>query len=832
MAMDSQQLWNVVSNPAWRPLTNADVPGYIVLAVCGAALIGLTVWTYVGSSQTTPRRLFLLVVLRLLALIIAILTALRPAISVTEQPKQKSILVLALDNSESMSITDEYDKLSRWEVLRRNVEKCEPLLKQLHDEQDVTVHLYTFSNDFSPAAEQYKPTGDDGSTLSITDWLKGKRPAGKRTDFGRMLADLHKKYQSETLPFRGMLVVSDGGNNVLLPELDPLKQAGYWRYANHPIYCFLTGRTDTKTDKKDIGFTSIAADPSPVGVKADLTVKASLKASGLENSNIKVRLTISRRNGETRKWEDVPELTRIEDFRLTKATGNEIEIVTKATEKPGQIRASLEIVEGPAEDRIQSNNRISTFVTVTKEGVRVLVIDRARLELRFLREALASDKRFDFVQLIRQTDDPLPAGDARKFDLLNEAYDVIILGDVSPERLNGIDPKLMDNIAKLVSEKGVGLLMTGGIDSFGGTPGQSGTLNWGKTPLGPLLPVEVPDRVPQRDGKTQIVPLANAFSEYIMKLQTDATANRKTWEKLGDTALTRLGGYTEIGKPKLGSKVYAIARDVEKGNEAPLLVGQTLGKSNARVLAFGGDQTWKWRNLGSEEKAADPDEGVKLHARFWKQVVLWLAHQDEVEGSVYVRPQLARLAVNGRNDIDMGVKGKHNDEIPTPKMKYQVIPANEEPDEAKAKPAERGERGKVKGKFEARQPGEYRVIAWGEGKDADGTEIKGDAEAWFDVYPDVSDELINPAANDAFLLDLEKASRSVAPDFVRKADRLAGFIQEELIDKPLKAPNVRPKLYPDWRRDSENRWFLPVLMVAFVCILSLEWGLRRIWGMV
>jgi len=830
--MDPEQLWNVVANPAWRPLTNTDLPGFAVLAICAAVLIGLTLWTYLGSSQTTPRRLFLLIVLRLLALTIAILTALRPAISVTEQPKQKSILVIALDSSESMTVTDEYDKLSRWEVLKRNVEKCEPLLKQLQDEQEVTVHLYPFSTDFNLANDQYRPPGDDKKELLIADWIRSKKPDGKRTDFGQMLAELHKKYLAETLPFRGLVIVSDGGNNVMLPDLDPIRQAGFWRYANRPIYAFMTGRSETRTDQKDIGFTSIVADPSPVGVKADLTVKATLKASGLENANVKIKLSISIRNGETRKWEDVPELARIETFRLTKPAGNEIELATKATEKPGQIRATLEIVEGPAEDRIQGNNRISTFVTVTKEGVRVLVIDRARLELKFLREALGSDKRFDLVQLIRQTDDPLPAGEARKFDLLNEAYDVIILGDVSPERLNRIDPKLMENIAKLVGEKGVGLLMTGGVDSFGGTPGQSGNESWKNTPLAELLPVEIPDRTLQRDGPTQIVPLANAFSEYIMKLQTDPDANRKTWEKLGDTALSRLGGYTEIGKPKRGAKVYALARETEKGGEAPLLVGQTLGRSNARVLAFGADQTWKWMNLGSQEKAEDPDEGIKLHSRFWRQMVLWLAHQDEVEGSVFVRPQLSRLAVNGRNDIDMGIKGKHNDEVLNPKMRYQVIPAGEEPDEKKARPAERGERGKPRGRFEARLPGEYRVIARGEGKDVDGTEIKGDAEAWFDVYPEVSDELLNPAANESFLLELEKAARSSTPEYVRKVDKLPAFLKEEFIDKPLKQPNLRPKLYPDWRRDGDSRWFLPILLVAFVAILSLEWGLRRVWGMV
>jgi hypothetical protein len=826
--MQPDRVWNVVTNPAWRPLTNADVPGYVVLAVCAAALVGLTLWTYLGNPQTTTRRLFVLIALRLLALVIAVLTALRPALAVTDQPRVKSTIVIVLDASESMAVTDESDKLSRSEVMRRVMEKCAPLLKQLEDEQQVTVHLYHFADAFNADREQYKPQVD-GKDVAINDWIKSRKPDGKRTDFGLMLQELYKRYQGETNPLRALIVVSDGGNNVNAP--DPTAQAMKWRGLGCPIYCFMVGRTDTKTDQKDIAFTSIAADPSPVPVKADLTVRGTLNASGLEGSNVKVRLTLSKRNPSTKKWEELSDATRTEDFRLFKPVGNEIEITTKAPEKPGQVRVTLEIVEGPAEDRIQGNNKISTFVSVIKEGVRLLVIDRLRPELKFLRYALATDKRFDFVELVRQTDEP-PAGGAQKLDVLNEAYDVILLGDVSPARLKAIDKDLEANIAKLVREKGVGLIMTGGIDSFGGTPGEEGG-GWKGSPLADLLPTEVPGKTAQADGSTEIKPLPGALREYIMKLDPDAARTQQTWARLGESAATRLGGFTVVGRPKQGATVYATGKRVDAvgAPELPLLVGHTVG-NNARVLAFGADQTWKWVNLGGEEGAIDPDEGSKIHARFWKQVVLWLAHQDEVEeGTVWVKPEVSRLAVNGKNHFPMGVKDKHGDDIPSPKMRYQVLKEGQDPDEKKAKPAERGDKGKPVGNFEAKEPGEYRVVVWGEGKDPEGGEVRGDAEAWFDVYPEVSDELLRPAARDDFLLGLETTANGTAPEVARKADKLPTFLQDELIAKPLKQTNVRPKLHPDWRRNG-NSWFLPLVLVIFVAVLGLEWGLRRVWGLV
>lgn len=804
-----------------------DVLGYVFLAVCAAVLVGLTLWTYLGAAQTTPRRLFVLICLRLLALLIAMITAIRPALSVTEQPRLPSTIILVLDTSESMTLNDEFGRNSRWDVLKSVMEKCEPILKQLQNEQEVTVHLYCFSNNFDPNVEQYRAKQDD-KDVSIVQWLAARRPDGKRTDFGAMLQKLYDRYQGER-HLRGLIIVSDGGNNVTYP--DATAQATKWRGIGCPIYTFMVGRTDTKSDQKDVALTSIVPDPSPVAVKADLNVKGLLNAQGLEGAKVKVRLTISRLNGETGEWEELRDLTRTEEFKLLKPLANEIEIITKAPDKPGEVRVKLEIIDAPSEDRVKANNEIDTYLTVTKEGVRVLVIDRARLELRYLREALKTDKRFDLVQVIRQTAEPPGPNEARMFDVLNEAYDAIILGDVSPERLTSLHPQLMDNIEKLVREKGVGLLMTGGLDSFGGTKDLTKS-SWKGTKIGDLLPVEIPDRpVAQIDQPTAIKPTLDGFGRYIMKLDPDPKKNEKIWFELGDRAYTKLGGFTQIGKPKPSATIYATGSAIV-GQEQPLLVGHDVGRG--RVLAFGADQTWKWVNLGAEDEVMDkdaPTPGQNLHARFWKQMVLWLAHQEEIEGNVFVRPRERRLAVNGKNELRMGIRDKHTDLVPNAKMRYQVLAPGEKVDQSKARGPTRSEKGEFIATYEPKVPGEYRVIAWGEGTDPEGVEIKGDAESRFIVYPDISDELLRPAARDDFLLGLENTANGVTPETVRRADKLPGFLESEFVQKPLKLTTATPRKYPDWRRNG-SPWFLPTVLLVFVAVLALEWGLRRVWGMV
>src|SRR3954468_14580923 len=141
MRMEPDRIWNVVTNPAWRPLTESDLPGYVILLACAALLVGLTVWTYTGSSATSPRRVTTLIGLRLFALLLAILLALRPAAAITEIPKLPSTLIIVVDASESMSVKDEAN-FTRWEVVQKALEKAGPLLDQMRDDQQTTVYVY------------------------------------------------------------------------------------------------------------------------------------------------------------------------------------------------------------------------------------------------------------------------------------------------------------------------------------------------------------------------------------------------------------------------------------------------------------------------------------------------------------------------------------------------------------------------------------------------------------------------------------------------------------------------------------------------------------------
>jgi len=798
--MEPERIWHVVTNPAWRPVSDADAVWYVGLLGVAALLIILTIWTYVGSAASTPRRIGILIALRLGALLLAILLALRPAAAITEIPKLPSTLIIVVDASESMSVKDEAN-FTRWEAVRRVLDKCGPLLDQMRDDQQTTVYLYHFSRDFDP----------DRDTLN-----DDVRPEGKRTDFGTLLSKLYDRHQGERL-LRGLIILSDGADNGTARPALP--EATRWRGIGCPVYTFAVGGP-TSTDQKDIGFTSISPDPSPVAIKADLKVRAKLNAPGFDNRKINIQLKIDDKIVDTK------------EFILTKTTDNEIEITTKAPDQPGEVKVSLELVEPPINQVTTLNDNIETYLTVTREGVRVLAISKDGWELQGIRRALATDKRFDYVEVARGSEAPGTPEEVRQFDLANQRYDVIILGDVSPRMLTSVRQDILRQIRDLVRDKAVGLVMTGGAYSLAGNDGISD--GWAGTEIAALLPVRLPARPPippKEPPLIAMVPTDLGRQQYLMKLDADGKKNQEAWDLL-NTDYLRLQGFNEMGEPKDDrAAVYARVDDARNGK--PLLVGWDYGgkeggRMPARVLAFAVSDTWRWTQPGP-----DPNNRAaprNLHARFWKQMVLWLAHQDEVEGNVYVRPEFRRLVVNGRQTIRMGVRDKRGDDIPEADIRYQILRPGETPDKEKSKRAERDPKGSARVQFEAKVPDEYTVVAWGEGTDPNGEKVSGDARARYVVYPEVSDEMLRPAANPEFLLALENTANGTAQDVTRRADQLPKFL-ETMKANPPKLTTPKPKPYPDWRRDKQ-KWFLPAVLVLFVAILGLEWGLRRAWGMV
>jgi uncharacterized membrane protein len=731
-------------------------------------IVAMTVWTYRGVPKVRARQVITLVALRLLALLLAILMLLRPSFASFQDLRIPSMLPILLDRSESMTIQDEVDGKSRWEYMKQALEKAEPLLQKLRDENNVAIVVYGFAED-------------------ISEWDPNSNADGKRTDFGQALHSLFDMHGRDR-NLRSLLLFSDGADNG--NRFSPLMEASKWRALPCPLHTFGLGKPTTAERQRDIAFTDIIPIPSPVPIKGKLTVKGILDAPGFVNAAVTVRLFI----------DDKEVLVQKETLR--KIQGNEVKLVTDApTTRPpaGEVKVTLKVDPTPGEN-ILTNNEISTYVTVTQEGISVLLVDQPRFpEPQQICDALAADQRIRvYPAWLGQKALTPDEGNLLQFD--KQHYDVIILGDVTAARLAGGNPAILDKIDALVKDQGTGLMMMGGFESLGNS-------DWKGTPLERMLPVFL-DAEGEVKDLIKMEPTPEGLKGYILRQSDDPEKTKLVWSKLPE-----LNGMNRLGKEKPGAKILA----VRAGTNQPILVSQDYGKG--RTIAFAGDTTWRWQLLGQPKS----QEGIIAHARFWRQTVLWLAHQDETEGTVWVKPDSRRLAAGSKLGFAVGLRGKGGVDAKEAIFDVTVVdPKGNESPVPTAREAG-GERGAV---WKSDLPGEYKLVVKGHGKDPAGNPIPEDkAAARFLVYQDDA-EMVRRAADHEFLAKLANSGGGK----LHKPEDLTNFLKE-LLKTPL--PQARPKteMWPDWRRNSLSP-FRVFFLLAFSFVLCLEWLLRRYWGLV
>jgi hypothetical protein len=843
-------------------------PAFLLVAVL---LVLFTLWTYLGHPQATRRRVVIVLALRLGALIVALLTAVRPSVGVQEDPKVPSVLLIGVDESESMRTADETGQ-PRINAVKETLRRCQPVLDELA-EQNVEVVFYKFSTpDFQPDTAKFDPKDEAD---------------GKRSDYGTYLNRTHDRWQAEKF-VRGHIVIGDGRDNGL--AFSAVSEAGRWGRRGVPVTTVAVGDENTTGDKKDIRVVSLSCVPRSAPIKTDVEVVAEVNAYNFRNEPVKARVFV----------DDQPVLT--EEFTLTKPSGNLIRMKIKAPEKPGEVKVRLAvgreenvngvptIVPVPGEldrDRPANNNSKRTRLTVTKEGVRILVIDRLRWEETLLRDALRGEKRFDVVEVIRQSDDLKPTPEERKFlDLDANAYDVVIIGNVPISGLTKqFDGRPVLDLAKVVErveQKGMGLMFLGGERAFEGMPPQpAGDPRQRGLDFADLVPVTVmPGDIVEAKGQGgqpaivpnfyQFVPTEKGFEDRVLRIAPSTAESKERFDDLNFARnFSRITGYNRF-VPRRGAVVYAWASidigTVKAGTAKPptadpLLVGLKTGvEDRGRVLAFAAFDSYFWMRFGQPELS----QGVDVHTKFWRQCVLWLAHQEEEEGEVYARPEFPELPVGGTQTVRVGLKAPEGGDDPDAVLSVKVLaPGDYDPKELKGRSIEaaardenssifRGlakatprtiERDQTGSKFTLRPkvPGEYLVVvttpAYKIGADGrpgrgpDGKFLRDPDKiyvggAGFDVEPEDTDETLIVAADPEFLAKIAGASGGKS---IRLED-LPAFLREL---KTAGMPNLRPrpKFVPDWRRN-HSKGFLPLWLVVFTALLGTEWGLRRLWGMV
>ena len=666
---------------------------YALVALASAVVLALTIWAYRAQLRgTSGSWRWVAFGLRIAAVVLCLLAALRPSLMIDEKKKQQSAVLFLIDSSESMTSGDEVGGQTRWEVARKALETARKSIEG--KTKDLEVRSFRFDVD-------------------LRDYLAddAKPPEGRETDLGSMLLKAVKDMQG--IRVASIVLLSDGASN---GGVSPVVAARQLRAQTIPVVTVGVGTTEAGKASKDLAARDLVAGPV-VFVKNQPEIRGSISVRGYPNQPIEVELYVQ---GEVRPV-DTKTVKVPEGVEVVSVTGFKYIPVT-----PGEKRLTLRVKPKPGE-QVPTNNEVSTYLDVLKGGLKVLYVQGPDFswEPRYLTRSLDAAREIHADLRVLREPARGDRGQLDDEDLAPGQYDVFILGGLPASYLTRAQIRML--VAD-VTERGAGLIMLGGRSSFG--PG-----GWATTDLAKILPVNISpsDGEVEPEEGLKVIPNTLGLDNYLVKLGPNPAETARIWD-----ALPPITGTNLFGQPKPSAIVFARTKGAR---DVPVLIGLSdIGKG--RTLAFGGE-TWPWAR-------SFEDLGRVAHARFWRQAILWLTRkEDQGESQVKVKLDSRRVALGQRLDVAATARDPKNEPIRDAEFVTTVTRLDEAgKPEGKPEPVPLYPQGDdSRGPFFANgKPGEYEVVVKGT---RGGKEIGSD-RARFMVYQD-NRELENPAADLALL---------------------------------------------------------------------------------
>ncbi|HRZ56866.1 MAG TPA: glutamine amidotransferase [Candidatus Paceibacterota bacterium] len=593
-----------ISSPGWL------WPALLLAAVCLAALVS----SYRSGPVAGPRLPCAL--LKALGVTALALCLLEPLWSTRHARPGANLFVIAADNSQSLEVKDTGAAQSRADALRQALEPNTGWQTALDDLFETRRFLFDTRLQAVP----------DFAALTFD---------GRVTALGTALRGLADRYAGQ--PLAGVLLFTDGNATDALEgslNLDGLP----------PIYPVVLGRPGAARDLAiaQVHVSQTAFEDAPVSIQVDIAASGSrgetvtaqlLGPDGLEVGAQTVR---ARKDNDTLscRFQLRPDKPGLSFYRVRVGFSSELEAASAApTAAPSTREATL------------VNNTRTVPVERRSEPHRILyVAGRPNWEYKFLNRALETDDQLQLVALMRvalrepkfefrgragETSNPLFRGfgdqsreEAARYDepvlvRLNTRDELELRGGFprTPEELYGFDALVLDDleaaffgpdqallIAKFVSERGGGLLMLGGAESFhhGG---------YQRTPIGDMLPVYL-DRLdsPQNPPTLRWDLAREGWLEPWARLRDTETA-----EKEQRQTMPAFHVLNSVRSVKPGARIIATATD-EHGAQHPALVTQRFGRGRTAALMVG--DVWRW---GMRDASARNDM-----ERTWRQLLRWL----------------------------------------------------------------------------------------------------------------------------------------------------------------------------------------------------------------
>jgi len=505
------------------------------IAAIGVAFAAVIItFAYRRTDKPLSRRLKItLITLRTLSVGLLLICLLEPTLVAREDVQRKASLLVMVDDSQSMSLTDANDTVSRIDSVKEAFARKEKgLMTALADK--FNLHFYQFGSDCN-SVETLEPGAE-----------------GTLTNIGGAISKVASEWRGQFTA--GMVLITDGGNNSGENPLEAVQQTGM------PVYTVGVGSAEMP---RDIQVAKVEVSPLAY-VDHILPVRAIIKSSGYDGREVSVSLM------QGRELKDSVSLT------LDSQYGEHVVDLQFRPKQEGTFNLTVTVPAAP-EELTDQNNVYPFFVKVVKTKLKVLYIEgKPRWEHTFLRRALQQDPNIestlivDAGSVLKSAQSQFPATSKELF-----LYDVVIIGDINPGFFS--DGQL-NMINEFVEDKSGGVIFLGGKRSLGRE-------GFGESSLRGMLPIEIgPGGARQMKGAFSPLLTQDGLRHPVTRLSDDRMENVAIWRDM--PVLMQFYQGTGI---KLGATILA---ENQRAPGQPLIAFQRYGQGI--VLLVASDSLWRW----------------------------------------------------------------------------------------------------------------------------------------------------------------------------------------------------------------------------------------------
>jgi uncharacterized membrane protein len=777
-------------NPSWpfQQYIGAGVWNF-VLIVGAAALI---FYVYKREARSRNVRVSLGVIrAALLAMVIALLN--RPVLTLGQSRTEPSILPILIDDSISMRVRDTI--LHEGGTPQARLEAAAALFtddqqKLIRDLSRVhTLRFYRFDSTAIPLLPTPTTKPAEGSPelqeAAQATALKALTPEGTSTQVGKSIRAVLDDLQGRRIA--GVVVLTDGRDvpaQSLAATLSQLSETGA------KVYPIVVGSDKAPTN---VAIKSVSAQES--AFKGDIVnIRVSIEGSGFAGDQ---QVTLSLKDKHTGQPMRDPTGKPVEAVvTLQGETAAEGELQFKPTEV-GQLDLVIDAAKQPGEVDDEDNTR-DVQIAVLDAKINVLFVDGyPRWEYRYIKNEMIRDQTIDISCWLTSADPSFrQEGDipiTRFAETLDELlnYDVVLFGDVDPKQFSDAQLRL---VADFVNKRGGGFGMVAGPrwspQAFRGTP------------IEPLLPVNVV-KVQPDDGAS----ITNGFRIALTKAGADSSIfrflpNRAENERYVKEELQDVFWYCRgvVTKPGVGEVYAEHPKELgPDGRKAPILV---LGRFGAgRTLFSAIDDSWRWRFY----------TGESVFDTYWVQQLRYLARGRKLG-------QRRLMLATVKPVYEVGEQVKITLRVLDPQLLPQL------PEQLRVDIMDSTGR-MIRQEALIRQEGQNDLYVLNYSADQIGKFVVR--------LPSVAGGV------DSVDLPLEVAVPRLElaqPQIDRGSlAKIATETHGQLIEL-TKAAQILPTLIPSAAKiipleSSQPLWDAPLVMVLFVFLITTEWLLRKLYGM-